>query len=254
MNYKILVFFVLTSSAHFLKAQDIFISHGKITFEKKMNLIRTLENSGLPEEAKEKMQKYSSSSWEFLFDQKKSIYRPGKDGSETKPEGLFFFLTNKSSNELYTDYSKNQRIIKRAVMNDDYLLTDTIPRLNWKIMHEVRNIAGYECRKAIGIIQDTIYVIAFYTDNILLRGGPEGFSGLPGTILGLAIPRYHTTWFATKVEAFADHHNEIIPAVKGKKIETEKDLKRLIEIFTRYDQNKREKAEDAKKRLYGFIL
>src|SRR5690606_26879032 len=106
----------------------------------------------------------------------------------------------------------------------------------------------------IGVIYDTIYVVAFYTDEILLRGGPEGFGGLPGTILGLAIPRYNTTWFATKVNGFENHLSEIVPANTGKKVETDKDLNKLIELFTRYDQDKKEKAENAKRKLYGFTL
>ncbi|WEK20953.1 MAG: GLPGLI family protein [Candidatus Pedobacter colombiensis] len=254
MKQRIIILFLACSCFLDLKAQETFIPYGKITFEKKVNMIRSLENSGLPEEAKEKMQKYSSSNWEFFFDQKKSIYKPTKKEAEDSHAGIFSFWMSKPSNEIYTDYSKNRRILKRTVMDDDYLLTDTIPLVNWKIMHDVRNIAGYDCRKAIGVIYDTVYVVAFYTDEILLPGGPEGFGGLPGTILGLAIPRYNTTWFATKIEGFANHQAEIIPPTKGKKIETDKDLKKLIELFTRYDQQKKEKEEEAKKRLYGFTL
>jgi len=254
MKQKVIVLFLVCNCFLSLKAQETFIPYGKITFEKKINLIRSLENSGLPEEAKEKMQKYSSSNWEFLFNLEKSVYKPIKKEAENNQAGLFSFSLNQQNNEIYTDYSKNRRVLKRMVMDDTYLLTDTIPRVNWKIMHDVRNIAGYECRKAIAAIYDTVYVVAFYTDEILLHGGPEGFGGLPGTILGLAIPRYNTTWFATKVEGFVNQQAEIVPPTKGKKIETDKDLKKLIELFTRYDQHKKEKEEQAKKTLYGFTL
>lgn len=254
MNLKIFILLIFCIWSGLLSAQDIFVPYGKITFEKKVNLIRSLENSGLPQEAKEKMQKYANSNWEFFFDQNKSVYRPEKNDKKTEERSIFFFSPVKSSNELYTDYNKNHRTIKRRVMDDDYLLTDTIPQVQWKILQDVRNIAGYECRKAIGTIYDTIYVVAFYTDKILLRGGPEGFGGLPGTILGLAIPRYHATWFATKVDAFVDHRTELIPPVKGKKIESEKDLKKLIELFTRYEHNKKENAAEAMRKLYGFTL
>lgn len=254
MKLKVIFLFFIGNCSLLLKAQDKFIPCGKITFEKKVNVLRNLEDSELPQEAKEKMQKYTSSYWEFLFDQDKSLYKPEKKETDSNHRGIFPFSLNKQTDEIYTDYRKNTRILKRTVMDDNYLLTDTIPQVNWKIMHDVRNIAGYECRKAIGVIYDTVYVVAFYTDEILLRGGPESFGGLPGTILGLAIPRYNTTWFATKVEGFSNHQAEIVPATKGKKIETEKDLKKLIELFTRYDYNKKEKEEEAKKRLYGFTL
>ena len=46
---------------------------------------------------------------------------------------------------------------------------------------------------------DSIYVVAFYTDEIVTSGGPESFCGLPGMILGVALPHQHVTWFATKL-------------------------------------------------------
>jgi GLPGLI family protein len=254
MKGKAILLFLLCMQFRGLKAQETFIPYGKITFEKKTNIIRSLQGSGIPDEAKEKMQKYITGNWEFIFDQDRSLYKAEKKESEENNKGFFPFSLGKQTNEIYTDYSKNLRIIRRNIMGEDYLLTDTIPRMNWKIMHDVRNIAGHECRKAIGIIHDTIYVVAFYTDEILLRGGPEGFNGLPGMILGLAIPRYNTTWFATRVDGFTNHHAEIVPATKGKKVETEKDLKKLIELFTRYEPDKKEKTEQARKRIYGFTL
>jgi GLPGLI family protein len=42
--------------------------------------------------------------------------------------------------------------------------------------------------------------VAFYTDEVLVRGGPFNFNGLPGMILGIAVPRLHMTIFATKLE------------------------------------------------------
>ncbi|WP_234994594.1 GLPGLI family protein [Pedobacter caeni] len=236
-----------------LKAQQLFIPHGKINFEKKVNLQRSLAEWDIPDEAKEKLKKYKITNWELYFDRTKSIFKPVKKEPEEN-NNLFFDFEGDAENQLYADYQKQSRVLKKRIMGEDYLLNDTIPKVDWKIMHEVRNIAGYECRKAIGRINDTVYVVAFYSDEILLRGGPEGFSGLPGMILGLAIPRYFTTWFATEVNAFANATANILPPSKGKKTETEKDFKKLLEIYTRYDEQKKEKPEQVKKRLYGFVL
>lgn len=236
-----------------VKAQQLFINKGRISFEKKVNIQRSVSDWGISEEAKTKIKKYSISNWDFSFDRNRSLYKKHKKSTETESSPLFDFY-EASDNELYSDYFKQGRTIKKRILGDDYLLNDTIPHVDWKIMHDVRDIAGYECRKAVGVINDTVYVVAFYTDEILMRGGPEGFSGLPGMILGLAIPRYNTTWFATKVEPFANPYSPIVPPAKGRKTDTEKDLKKLIEIFTRYDGPKKEKPEDIKKRLYGFVL
>ncbi|MGZ5287229.1 MAG: GLPGLI family protein, partial [Flavisolibacter sp.] len=55
-------------------------------------------------------------------------------------------------------------------------------------------------------------------DGILPSSGPESMGGLPGMILGLAIPRLYTTWFATKVELItASDEQKITPPQKGKK-------------------------------------
>lgn len=77
---------------------------------------------------------------------------------------------------------------------------DSVINPKWKITNEYRNIAGYTCRRANGIVLDSIYVVAFYTDEIPVSGGPSCFRGLPGMILGLAVPELHYNMFATKVD------------------------------------------------------
>lgn len=236
-----------------LMAQQLFIPNGKITFEKKVNMVRTLANLGISEEVKGTMAKYRTSKWDLCFDRTRSIYKAQKK-DDTDDDLTFFITPGESTNELYADYANKQRVLKKSIMGEDYLLRDSIPSVAWKIMQEVRTISGYECRKAVGRINDTVYVVAFYTDEILLRGGPEGFSGLPGMILGLAIPRLNTTWFATKIEAFTNFNNEIQPPTKGKKTETDKEIKKLMELFTRYTGSKDQKPEQILKTIYGFTL
>ncbi|WP_245869976.1 GLPGLI family protein [Pedobacter ginsengisoli] len=234
-------------------AQQLFIPNGKITFEKKINMVRALSELGLSDDVKASMTKYKSNNWDLYFDRSRSIYKAQKK-DDNDDDLMYFMSPGESTNQLYADYTNKTRVLKKNLMGDDYLLKDTIPKINWKIMHDIRIISGYECRKAIGRINDTVYVVAFYTDEILLRGGPEGFSGLPGMILGLAIPRLNTTWFATKVEAFTNFNNEIQPPTKGKRAETDRELKKLIELFTRYNGNKNEKPEEILKTIYGFVL
>jgi len=248
------VLFLLFCAMPFkLLAQQLFIPNGKITFEKRINMVRTMADFGLSDEIKGGMKKYKTSNWDLYFDRTRSIYKAQK--KDDNDEDLMYFITpGESTNELYADYTNRNRVLRKNIMGDDYLLKDTIPHVSWKIMHDIRIISGFECRKAIGRINDTVYVVAFYTDEILLRGGPEGFSGLPGMILGLAIPRLNTTWFATKVDAFTNFNNEIQPPNKGKKTETERELKKLIELFMRYNGNKNEKPEEIRKAIYGFVL
>ncbi|MNK80950.1 hypothetical protein D3C87_1006840 [compost metagenome] len=237
-----------------VKAQTVFIQSAKITFEKKINQKQQLaENDWISDDARDKMSKYRISNWDYHFNDSASIYRAKP--KETVSDNQFFFFSGDNTSEIFTDFGKKTRVLRKPISGEDFILKDTIPHLNWKIMHDVRKIAGYECRKAIAVINDTVSVVAFYTDEILLRGGPEGFTGLPGMILGLAIPRYNTTWFATKIEAKNVPILAIAAPTKGKKTDNEKDFKKLIDLYTRYDDKKKpRKTEDIKKEIYNLLL
>lgn len=252
---KIILIALFAFSVIGVKAQVVFVNNAKIIFEKKVNMQRQMaDNDWLSDDAKDNMKKYVSSFWEYSFNDITSSYK-AKKKEENLNENMFFLSSGDNTAELFTDLEKNKRIIKRPVMGDDYILNDSIPTLDWKIMHDVRKIAGFECRKAIGVINDSVYVVAFYTDEILLKGGPEGFTGLPGMILGLAIPRYNTTWFATKIEGINIPTQIISEPIKGKRADSEKDFNKLIELYRRYEDKKNPmKLEDIKKNLYGFIL
>ena len=246
--------FILIFTVMLVKAQTIFIKSAKITFEKKINQKQQIANNDwISDDAKDKMNKYRTSLWEYNFNDSSSIYKAKP--KETLGDNNFFFIASDNTNELFTDFSKKKRVIRKPISGEDFILKDSLPNLNWKIMHDVRKIAGYECRKAIVVINDTVSVIAFYTDEILLKGGPEGFTGLPGMILGLAIPRYNTTWFATKIEAVNMSIYAIVAPSEGKRTDTEKDFKKLIDLYTRYDDKKNpQKIENIKKRIYGLTL
>ena len=69
----------------------------------------------------------------------------------------------------------------------------------------------------MGKIFDSVYVFAFYTDEITVSGGPMGINGLPGMILGITIPRMFTSWIATKVELKGVNSALINIPQKGKK-------------------------------------
>ena len=90
--------------------------------------------------------------------------------------------------------------MKKSLFEKEYFIKDSLTKYEWKITGEIRDIAGFECKKALTKINDSVVVVAFYTDQILVKGGPENFNGLPGMILGLAVPRLALTLFATKLE------------------------------------------------------
>lgn len=132
------------------------------------------------------------------FDEEKSYFRYEKDGPEKMPS--FGGKDPASENIVIKNFKNNTYEAQKEFLDNYFLVKDSIPQYQWKIHDEVRQIAGYNCRKATTVIYDSVYVVAFYADEITVSGGPESFGGLPGMILGLAVPRLYSSWFATKVE------------------------------------------------------
>ena len=90
---------------------------------------------------------------------------------------------------------------------------------------------GYPCRRANGLMMDSIYVVAFYTDQIPVSGGPESFAGLPGMILEVALPHENVIWRATKVNENTVPETAIIAPKKGKPLDNKGLLETLQSVF-----------------------
>ena len=197
------------------QAQTIFHPQIKIEFEKTI-YVRQLYRELVPEwydRIKDQLPESSLAYFDFIGDTAKSIFKPGRE----LPFDPRAWRPMANQNVVYTDYRTNKSITQKPVFEETFLVDDSLAKIDWKITADTRIIAGFECRKAVGIIHDTIAVFAFYTDEILISGGPESINGLPGMILGLGVPRLHTTWFATKVEVNSVNMN-FSPATKGKKV------------------------------------
>ncbi len=114
----------------------------------------------------------------------------------------------------YYKHIKNNSFKSLLEYGGSNILTqDSLLAIKWKITNEYRDIAGYTCRRANGVLLDSIFVVAFYTDEIPLSSGPASLHGLPGMILGAAVPEHHYSIYATKVEL----SQPVLTAELGKK-------------------------------------
>ena len=130
-------------------------------------------------------------------------------------------------NTVYTDLNTGISTNHKIFFDQTYLLKDTVRKINWKITDETREIAGYTCRRANAIILDSIYVVAFYTNEIHVSCGPESFTGLPGMILEVALPHDNVIWKAVKVNDVTLPPNSVAPPPKGKPI----NKKQFMDVF-----------------------
>jgi GLPGLI family protein len=217
---RLLILLIFLGAAGFASAQNntVFISQGKIEYQRSTNVYAQInkDDDGEWTELQKKMSTHFKTAYfDLLFNRNKSLYRPGRESNDK--DNNTWIQPPAQSNTIYSDLDNAKGISQKNIFEELFLVQDSIRKIKWKITSETRNIAGFSCRRANAIIMDSIYVVAFYTDEILISGGPESFSGLPGMILGISLPHEHVSWFATKVEAISVPDSQLAPPVKGKK-------------------------------------
>lgn len=107
---------------------------------------------------------------------------------------------------------------ERELLGKLWILEGEMPKYKWKMLNELKEIAGYVCMKAE--TRDTVLnitITAWYTDKIKAISGPEGFSGLPGMILALAYNQDDVTIEASKIELMDIPELPVPKPKKGKK-------------------------------------
>lgn len=210
-------------------AQQLFIDKAYIEFEVKTNNYKTIDSwndndgqeSSWQENFKSNSNKYTISYYDFNFADNKSSYvfkkLDEKNRSRWDNDAAY------EGNTWYHDYNTNSSAFKRFFWGTEFVFTDSIKDLKWKMVpNESRIIAGFNCRKAYTVLFDSVYVFAFYTDEITISGGPVGLNGLPGMILGVTVPRMFSSWIATKISLTnVDEKNIVSPAGKKSKTRTE---------------------------------
>ena len=225
MKKKIIFFAALLIHAAGVSAQYAhFTTSGTIEFEKRINAYVVIEKDITKDNEawiqpqfdyyKKNNPQFKTLNAKLEFGNNKTLYTP----NETELSQNRLISTNPILNQfntIYTDIRTKSSVNEKMVFGETYLVKDSARKIKWKITDETREIAGYTCRRANGIYLDSVYVVAFYTTRIPVAGGPESFNGLPGMILGVALPHENVTWFATKVTEASVPQNDLMPPKKG---------------------------------------
>lgn len=210
---KYLFFIAFSLAVQGLQAQQ-FIDKGMIEYTVVVNNHKAMGDGRWAEMFKDKIPKLSTSYYQLTFNSDKSIYLFDRKDDKTKsPFG------NDAGEESiwFNDYKNESFVQQKNIFGNTYILSDSLLKIDWKMTNESRMIAGFNCRKAVGILFDSVYVFAFYTDEITVSGGPMGLHGLPGMILGITIPRMFSSWVANKLEISGVNYSKIAAPAKGKR-------------------------------------
>ncbi|OYX82731.1 MAG: hypothetical protein B7Y83_13860 [Flavobacteriales bacterium 32-34-25] len=243
------LFFTMTSNA------QQFVDKAVIEYEVNTNLKKTMSNDSWDEKMKENLSDLKISYFNYTFADNKSIFKFDRWSPKTRiPK---YLKDSDEENSWYFDFNTGIMNMQKQIGGTNFVVTDSIPKIEWKITNENREIAGYNCRKAIGKIMGEVYIFAFYTDDITISGGPVSISGLPGMILGLTIPRLYTSYVATKVDVTLSD-TAIIKPITAKKTFDLKELKTIFEEKTKdwfsYGGDKEENERQKNMFLWNAFL
>jgi len=228
MKVNILIIAVFFSAQH-ISAQQLFINKAVVEYEVKVNIKKTMGNNSWAEMIKENMPAFKTGYYLYTFADNKSVYKFDRWDDKKVPEWM---RKSDEENVWYFDHTNNKFNMQKNVYGSNFNVEDSIPAIEWRITNENRIIAGFNCRKAVGRIMDSVYVFAFYTDEITISGGPCSISGLPGMILGMTIPRMYASWIATKVMV-NDVNAGIIKPITAKKYYNSTSIKTTIRDRTK---------------------
>lgn len=184
------------------------ITSGKIVYERKTNLYKKFKGDDVKEWLKEE-DKNKMDIFELYFNDSMSLFKPQESDLREKMS----WATSK--NVVYQNLNTNKRFTIKDLWGEKIYIEDTLWHRQWKITESSRNIAGYNCRKAIWQANDSTRIYAWYSEELVTSVGPESFYGLPGTILGLATEDGGVIYFAKSVEA-AKQPVETLTFVRGK--------------------------------------
>jgi len=215
-----------------------FVTSGIIEFERTMNMFALVKKKVTKHSTENKVyyEKYLQTEPQFrvlksslTFNTSSSLFMP------VAAKNVHWWYDTPMANQVnivFSDLKNGMSTIQKEFYERTYLVKDNLRKIKWKMTEEKRIIAGYECRRANGLMLDSIYVVAFYTEEIHIPGGPESFHGLPGMILGVAVPHENVTWFATKVTEANIDPKTIEPPKKGKAVNNEQMHDEIMKALT----------------------
>ncbi len=206
----------------------------------------------------ENMKKMFEKTFILNFDKSASIYKEEEklEAPGTQGGGRMKMMSNMmgGGGTYYKNVKDKTYTVNKEFMGKEFLVKDSLPKLNWKMESETRIIGGYNCFKATAVqpvsqsdfknfrlkkkddskegeakkednskttnfmdeveIPKEVTITAWYTPEIPVNQGPETYWGLPGLILEVNDGK--TTILCSKVVMNAKEKAEIKAPANGK--------------------------------------
>lgn len=199
----------------------------------------------------ERMKKMMEKTFVLNFDKTASIYKeeekldaPGQNGGGMRMMSSMMG----GGGTTYKNVKEKTYSVDKEFMGKEFLVQDSLPKLDWKMESETKQIGGYMCYKATAVkpvsqsdfrnfrpkkeeakkeekekttnLMDSfempkeVTITAWYAPEIPINQGPENYWGLPGLILEVSDGK--TIILCSKVVMNAKEKVAIKPSTKGK--------------------------------------
>lgn len=152
------------------------------------------------------------------FTAKKTKFEESEESADPREDDGYsgrketFFMT--------CDFENNTKFDAITTLGKVYLIEDSLRKPDWKILNDMKEVAGHVCMNAS--LTDSLRnqkIIAWFALDIPLQVGPDRFFGLPGMILEVNINKGACVITAEKIEMKKLSTEFDLPKkLKGKKI------------------------------------
>ena len=173
------------------------LTQGSITFERRTNLKKTVGDKPRVSRFLNDDNKIRKENFELKFNETSSVFKHIENEDE-EDIGMMKYFTQR--NTVYQDLDNNGFMVILNSWGQPMYLQDSMSIRLWKVTESKRKFAGYMCYKSIWEMNDSTRIYAWFCPDIVPSVGPEGFSGLPGAILGLATEDGGVVYYATEVK------------------------------------------------------
>ena len=176
-------------------AQNIDTTLGKVTYQERFAFSGDPSQTDLQYLTKTMTLYFGKTTAIYLSEVKtntmpRMVIYQGKDSTKVDKNAVMQKVENQlsaisipsSGTQVYKSYNSPLLSIHQTSFGEEYLITDTLNAIAWDIKAETKNIASFECRKAIGSFRGRTYT-AWFTTDIPVSTGPWKLHGLPGLIL-----------------------------------------------------------------------
>ena len=203
----------------------------------------------------ERMKSMLEKNYILTFTAKESLYKEEEKLEAGAGGGFRMMMAGFSAGPQYKNLNTGDYLTEQEFFGKQFLISDSIPELEWTLENESKQIGQYIAFKATAVkkvedlgfsfgrgrrnaeqneakadstktddesaieIPSEIVVTAWYTPQIPVKNGPGEYGGLPGLILELNA--YRTTILCHKIELQTKKAITIEPLKKGKAVSRE---------------------------------